>query len=108
MADRTSVKTQRVELGVYRTLDGKFEVARQEDSKWTLFDLRDGRKALQEGVKTSDAALDRIAVHVPDYQAPTERPKPQKPAPAKVDPAKVEQKKTTARPRVQRGAKKVA
>jgi hypothetical protein len=56
---RTAVKTRRIAPGVYRTLDGSHETARNDEGRWLLFTVKGGQRGEQIGdeYKTSDLAL---------------------------------------------------
>jgi hypothetical protein len=122
MADRTSVKTRRIASGVYATLNGEFQTAR-DGKVWKLRRSADGEPVgKQEGYRTSDEALSAIVTEGLAELAALNTA-PAKPKAAKPE-AKVEREESDrrsgatseapkaqpkgGRPHVKRGARKVA
>jgi hypothetical protein len=71
MAERTSLKTRRVEPGKYRTVDGRWQVER-DGKEWVLYSLTEGQEPRELGrFRTSDAAL----ISVLEQPDPPARPK---------------------------------
>src|SRR5215204_5835259 len=117
---RTKVRTTNPSRGVYRTLDGAFEIrAAEKKGHWDLYRLVEGgAQRIAAEVKGYDRALDRVLEEpgIELEQLNTRPPKPDKPE------AKVEQDETDrrsgatgaapkapakGRPHVNRGGKKV-
>ena len=118
---RTQVKARNPQRGVYRTLDGRYEIRRGEKGKWDVYQV-DGNQRIAEGVKGYDAALNRI-LEEPGVTLDALNTAPPKPQPPKAE-AKAEQGETdrrsgatgpapsgqpkSGRPSVNRGGRKVA
>jgi hypothetical protein len=107
---RTQVRATNPEKGVYRTLDGRFEIrAAAKKGQWDLYRLEDGNWVLvQAEAGKYDAALTRILAEpgVSLEQLNTRPKPPAKPKPEPKPEAKAQP--TGGRPSVKRAAKKVA
>jgi hypothetical protein len=81
---RTAVKTQRLGLGHYASLNGAVNVQRQEDGSWTL---RNHDEVIEAGYKTSDqaltAAVEQHGYKLGELNTRPAKPKVEKPAPTK-------------------------
>lgn len=74
MAARTSLKTKRIAPGKYRTVDGRWQVERQ-DKEWALYALVEGQEPQLIGMfRTSDGALISIETESPGTQSVQEAP----------------------------------
>jgi hypothetical protein len=78
---RTAVKTRRILLGVYSTLDGSYRTSRNEEGRWMLHDSTDKQVGEPDGYRTSDQALsalvDDLEADLLTLNTPPAKPEPQ-------------------------------